>query len=344
MSVITIKDIAKALNLSISTVSKALNDSHDISKATKNQVLEYAKEKGYRPNVLAQNLKTGRSNTIGVILSSINNSFYSQVMEGIQQYALSVGYDVIYMQSREQPEIEKSCIEALQLRGIDGLLIAPIDETSNYQLLKKLHMENFPVVIFDRILHKLETLKIGVDNSKGAYLATQHLIKIGRTKILNITGSKFGLSGERFNGYKQALLDANIPFVPNYYIQCNMQNQTLLDQDLQISISNIMQSEFKPNAILSSSDTISVRILGILAELGYKVPEDLAVIGFSNVDFPNSLNPSLSTIRQPASEIGRLATEKLIQFIKKKNWLQLEPKNIELEIELTYRKSTAIPN
>lgn len=342
MSSITIKEIAKALNLSISSVSKALNDNFDISEATKRRVHAYAKEIGYRPNLLAKNLKTGKTNTIGVILSSINNMFYSQVIEGIQQFAIVSGYDVIFMESREQPEIEKSCIEALQLRGIDGLLIAPIDETSNYELLNSIHQKNIPVVIFDRILHQLETYKIGVDNSKGAYLATKHLIEIGRKKILNITGSKFGLSAERFNGYKQALLDHNIPFISNYFIQCNMQNHDLLDRDLRTALMNIMNTDLRPNAILSSSDTITIRVLGVLSELGYKVPEDLAVIGYSNIDFPKSLNPSLSTIRQPATEIGRLSTEKLIEFIKKRNWLQYDPETIQLETELTFRKSTTV--
>lgn len=208
MSKITIKEIAQALNISISSVSKALNDSHEISDSTKEKVLAYAKEHDYQPNILAKNLKTGHTNTIGVILSSINNSFYSQVIEGIQQYALTVGYDVIFMQSREQSDLEKSCIEALQKRGVDGILIAPVDETSNYQLLKSLHENNFPIVIFDRILHHLETFKIGISNFNGAYQATKHLLSIGRDRIVNITGTKFGLSSERFNGYKQALLDS----------------------------------------------------------------------------------------------------------------------------------------
>jgi len=342
MSNITIKEIAKALNLSISSVSKALNDSYDISEATKKRVIAFAQEYGYRPNILAKNLKTGKTNTIGVILSSINNLFYSQIIEGIQQHALKVGYDVIFMQSREQPEIEKSCIEALLLRGIDGLLIAPIDETSNLELLNSLHQSSCPVVIFDRILHKLETVKIGVNNFKGAYDATTHLIQSGREKILNITGSKFGLSGERFKGYKQALNDHNVSFVPNYYIQCNMQSNELMDSDLRIALKNIMSGALKPNAILSSSDTISVRILGILVELGYNVPDELALIGFSNVDFPDSLNPSLSTIRQPTKEIGRLATERLIQFIIKGNWIQYGPETIELDTEMAFRKSTAV--
>lgn len=341
MSNITIKEIAKALDLSISSVSKALNDSYDISAATKKRVLAYANENGYRPNILAKNLKTGKTNTIGVILSSINNLFYSQIIEGIQQHALTVGYDVIFMQSREQSELEKSCIEALLLRGIDGLLIAPIDETSNLELLTSLHKSSCPVVIFDRILHQLETVKVGVNNFEGAYAATKHLIQSGRDKILNITGSKFGLSGERFKGYKQALLDHNITFTPEYYIQCNMQSNDLLDTDLRSALLEVMSSDIKPNAILSSSDTISVRILGILSELGYHVPSQLALIGFSNVDFPESLNPSLSTIRQPTKEIGRLATERLIQFIKRANWIQYGPETIELDTELTFRKSTA---
>ena len=342
MSNITIKEIAQALNISISSVSKALNDSHEISEATKKRVLNYARENGYRPNVLAKNLKTGKTNTIGVILSSINNSFCSQVIEGIQQQAIIAGYDVIFMQSREQSTLEKSCIEALQERGIDGLLISPVDETSNLDLLKSLHQSSFPVVIFDRIQHHLETYKIGISNFKGAYLATKHLIQSNRKKIVNITGSKFGLSAERFNGYKQAHLDFNVHFNANYYIQCNMQNPEVLDRDLRKSIKNLMDSDNPPNAILSSSDTITVRVLGVLSELNYRVPEDLAVIGFSNIDFPLSMNPSLSTIRQPALDIGSVSIQKLVYLINKKNWSQMDPETIELEIQLTYRKSTAV--
>ncbi|SUJ17832.1 Glucose-resistance amylase regulator [Sphingobacterium spiritivorum] len=340
MSSITIKEIAKALNVSISTVSKALNDSHEIGEKTKKRVLEYAEAHHYKPNLLAQNLKTGKSNTIGVILTSINNPFCSQIIEGIQQHALKVGFEVIFMQSRENPEIERSCIETLMQRGVDGLLISPVDETSNQKLLEDIHDHNFPVVIFDRIQHNLETFKIGVNNFQGAYLATKHLIDSGRTKIVNITASRFGLSGERFKGYHQALTNAGIAFDDQFHIQCNMQNQEVLDVELKNAITRLMNAENKPDAILGSSDTITVTLLGVLAELGYSVPDELAVIGFSNIDFARSLNPALSTIRQPALEIGDMAMEKLMKFIAKKNWHQVQIETTELDTILTFRKSS----
>jgi len=342
MSSITIKEIAKALNVSISTVSKALNDSHEIGDKTKAKVLEYAAAHQYKPNLLAQNLKTGKSNTIGVILTSINNPFCSQIIEGIQQHALKVGLDVIFMQSREQPEIEKSCIETLMQRGVDGLLISPVDETSNQKLLEDIHHHQFPVVIFDRIQHNLETFKIGVNNFQGARLATKHLIDSGRKKIVSITASRFGLSGERFKGYREALKDAGIPFDSFYHIQCNMQNHEVLDVELKNAINRLMNSDHIPDAILGSSDTITVRLLGVLSEMGYQVPDDLAVIGFSNIEFAKSLNPALSTIRQPALEIGALAMEKLMLLISKKNWHQVQIETIELDTTLTFRKSSIV--
>lgn len=342
MSSITIKEIAKALSISTSTVSKALNDSHEIGEKTKARVLEYATAHNYQPNLLAQNLRTGKSNTIGVILTSINNPFCSQIIEGIQQQALTVGLDVIFMQSREQSEIEKSCIETLMKRGIDGLLISPVDETSNQKLLEDIHTHKFPVVIFDRIQHSLETFKIGVNNFQGARLATKHLIDSGLKKIVNITASRFGLSGERSKGYREALNEAEIPFEPFYHVQCNMQNHEILDVELKNAVSALMNSEHKPNAILGSSDTITVRLLGVLSELGYEVPKDLAVIGFSNIEFAKSLNPALSTIRQPALEIGTLAMEKLILLMSKKHWHQVRIETIELDTILTFRKSSIV--
>ncbi|KAF5307633.1 hypothetical protein FQR65_LT18366 [Abscondita terminalis] len=195
--------------------------------------------------------------------------------------------------------------------GVDGLLISPVDETSNQKLLEDIHDHNFPVVIFDRIQHNLETFKIGVNNFQGAYLATKHLIDSGRTKIVNITASRFGLSGIAFND--------------QFHIQCNMQNQEVLDVELKNAITRLMSAENKPAAIL---------------ELGYSVPDELAVIGFSNIDFARSLNPALSTIRQPALEIGDMAMEKLMKFIAKKNWHQVQIETTELDTILTFRKSS----
>lgn len=340
MKKITIKDIAIALNLSISTVSKALNDSYEISIKTKQLVIEFAKKSNYKPNILARNLKTGKTSTIGVIIASINNPFFSQVLEGIQNYANEIGYDVIFMQSQDQSELERSCIETLKLRGVDGILISPVHETSNLDLLNSLLDQNIPIVIFDRIQHQLSTMKVGVDNMKGAYLATKHLIKLGKTKIINITGSKFGLSQERFKGYKKALEESGISFNPAYYIQCNLQSHSQLDEDLKLSLEKILKSNDMPNAILSSSDTITIRVLAILQELDFQVPNDIAVIGFSNIDHPKSLNPSLSTIRQPSFEIGKQSLEKLIFLLTHRNWKNFDPEIIELDTILTFRKSS----
>src|SRR5690606_7725102 len=181
----TLKDIAKDLNLSISTVSKALSDSYEISQKTKSIVKQYALKHHYIPNKIAQTLKTGKTYSIGVIVFNISNTFISQVLDGIHMAAEKQQYDIIIMQSRDNVDIEKHLIDVLKIRGIDGLLISPVSYNSNYNCLKKLQELGIPVVIFDRINHELKTHKVGVDNFNGAYLATKHLIENGKRKILH---------------------------------------------------------------------------------------------------------------------------------------------------------------
>ncbi|MEN5089047.1 LacI family transcriptional regulator [Sphingobacterium sp. PCS056] len=340
MAKTTLKDISKALNISISTVSKALSDSYEISEKTKKMVQDYAAEMNFSVNKVAQSLKIGKTNTIGVIVCAINNTFIAEILDGIQKASIETGYDIIIMQSREDVLVEKSCIEVLNSRGIDGLLISPVSETSNINLLKELQENQKPVVIFDRTVNQLKTDKVGVNNFDGAYQATKHLLEQGRTNILHITGHQLGVSKDRLNGYKEALREFEIPLKPYYFIECNIQDTEILDKQIKSAIQKTLNAEHKLNAIFGATDVITTRTLGILAELNIRVPEEIAVIGFSNISIPDSLNPALSRIKQPASEIGHTAMKKLIYLIKHPHYTDFE--TIELENTIEIRRSSLL--
>ena len=203
---VTIKDIAKALGISTSTVSRALRNSYEISIETKQLVLDCAEKLNYRPNPIALSLKERRSRSIGVVVCEIANNFFSQVINGIESIAYDRGYNVIISQSRESYDREVIDLQYLASRSVDGLLISLSTETNDMSHLKALHEKGFPIVFFDRITEEIDTHKVIVDNFKGAFDATEHLIKNGYRRIAAVTNSEFlSITTERMAGYKEAL-------------------------------------------------------------------------------------------------------------------------------------------
>lgn len=313
---ITLRDIAKALNLSISTVSRALTDSYQIGEKTKQEVLAYAKEHHYVPNRMARGLKEGRSRSVGVVVCSIDNNFVAQMLDGIDTYCTAHDYQLIIMQSKESFEQEKACINLLYAGGIDGLLISPTYQTTDFDYLKSLQHAGLPVVLFDRLSKHIETHKVAADNFKGAYEATLHLINNGFKNISHINSdTKLSMATERFEGYKKALADAGMPYQANLVQFFDTTTADNLNQNLEQVIQKLMTAEIKPDAIFTATDLLSTRCLALLNKLGYKVPVDVALIGFSNTDLADALNPSLSTIHQPSFEIGSLAAKQLLSLI-----------------------------
>lgn len=343
MAKVTLKELARELNMSVSTVSKALNDSYEISEATKKKVKEVALKHNYRPNALAKFLKLGRSNNIGVIISSIGSPFQAQIIEAFHSSAVSNGFNLIMMQSQDSEDIEKKALNTLINYSVEGILISPAFENSNLDLLTHLHHSSCPIVLFDRINYNLDTFKIGIDGEKSVYQATEELIRIGRKKIVILCGKNIGVTRERLKGYKRALEDNGIDFVSEYIIYCNYNNSLEgIDEDMRIKLVKLLDSDTPPDAILGTTDTLTTRVLGVLSELNIQVPEKLAVIGFANTEIANSLNPSLSTICQPTFEMGKIAIDKLITLINSKNRSQIEYKDILLDSTITLRKSTAV--
>ena len=214
---VTIKDIAKALGISTSTVSRALRDSYEISPETKQMVLECAERLNYRPNPIALSLKEKRSRSIGVVVCEIANNFFSQVINGIESIAYDRGYNVIISQSRESYDREVIDLQYLASRSVDGLLISLSTETSDLSHLRSLHDKGLPIVFFDRITEEINTHKVVVDNFRGAYDATTHLINNGYKNIAVLTSSEFlSITTERLAGYKEALQAHHIKLNNNY--------------------------------------------------------------------------------------------------------------------------------
>jgi len=342
MANITQKDIARVFGVTASTVSKALNDSHEISLVTKKRIKEYAKANNFKPNIIAKNLKLGHSNTIGVIISSINNLFITQILDGIYKASSEAGYDIIIMQSHENTENEKDCLDSLISRNVDGIIMAPVSEISNIDYIRNIHENICPVLLFDRINSDLQVTKIGVQEIKGAFEATKYLFNIGRKKILFITGDKFTDRYPRLKGYKSAFQKFDIPFNEKYIITCDLGDLDAMDAKITQSLIELKNLNMMPNAILGATDMITIRTLGVLANMKIEVPKQIAVIGFCNTDSASSMNPSLSTIRQPATEIGTLALSKMVEILNSHQIGYQSNQTILLDTTIQLRNSTAI--
>ncbi|KQC00806.1 LacI family DNA-binding transcriptional regulator [Pedobacter sp. Hv1] len=314
---ITLRDISKALNLSVSTVSRALTDSYQIGDETKQKVLAYAKEHHYLPNRMARSLKEGKSRSIGVVVCSIDNNFVAQMLDGIDHYCTAHNYQLIIMQSKESFEQEKACVNLLYAGGIDGLLISPTYQTTDFEYLINLQKTGLPIVLFDRLSNQIQTHKVAADNFKGAYDATLHLLNNGHRAIAHInSNTKLSMATERFEGYKMALSDAGIAYKGELVKFCDTPTATALNENLNNAINELMAVKDRPTAIFTATDLLSTNCLALLNKAGYHIPNDIALIGFSNTDLADALNPSLSTVHQPSFEIGSLATAQLLSLIK----------------------------
>ena len=314
---ITIKDIGKALGLSTSTVSRALRGSYEISSETKKQVLEYAEKMNYRPNPIALSLKERRSRSIGVVVCEIANNFFSQAINGIESIAYNRGYHVIISQSHESYEREVVNVQHLASRSVDGLLVSLSSETTDLSHFISLHEKGLPIVFFDRVTNEIVTHKVIADNYKASYDTTVHLIRNGYSKIAHITSAPFlSITKERLEGYKNALLENGLPFNEKLVKYCS--HGGMIQEEIQAALDNLFKTKQKPDAIVTASDRITTCCLSAIKNLGLSIPEDVAVVGFTNSNIPELFSPTLTTVRLPAFEMGQVAIELLIQLIESK--------------------------
>jgi LacI family transcriptional regulator len=311
-SPITIKDIAKALNISASTVSRALKNHPDISRETKDAVNELASKLKYKPNAVALSLKNSRTNTIGVIIPEVVHFFFSTVISGIEDVAYDAGYNVMVCQSNEMFAREVINAQALESNRVEGALVSISKETHDYSHLQNLEDNGVPVVFFDRTPEVGELDRVIIDDHKAAYTATRHLIETGCKRIAHLTAPQtLGIGIQRLAGYKQALEDHGIPFHEEWVVIADSFD---LAGD---ATRNLMHLPVPPDAIFAVNDEAAVGAMKTLQRMSINVPGEVAIIGFSAGFISDITTPTMSSVDQHGYEMGVKAAKLLLERIEK---------------------------
>jgi len=332
----TIKDIAEKLGISASTVSRALKDHPDISIETKKAVRELALELNYRPNAMAIGLRNSKSNIIGVIIPEVVHHFFSTVISGIEDVAYDAGYQVMVCQSNESYLREVKNTQALLLTRIEGLLVSISKETRDYSHFKNLQNLNVPMVFFDRTCEQLDSDKVIVDDFEGAYKAVSHLISVGCKRIAHLgTEQDLMIGRNRMNGFLKALKDHNIQVEEKLIAQCDTYQAAQL-------VTKRMIYELKPpDGIFAVNDLTAIGALQTIKECKFKVPDDIAVVGFGNGIYSMFTDPPLTTIEQNGYKMGQIAMNLLLDRLIRKD--EYPPITEVLETSLVLRKSSQKP-
>lgn len=332
---ITIYDIASKLNISAATVSRSLNDMPGVNKNTKKRIMEAARDMGYSFNVFASNLRTKRSNTIGVIVPRLNSTFTSDVIAGMEKVANDANYNLIISQSLETMKKEISNAKTMYNNRVDGLLISLAYDTNNIEHLEAFINRNIPVIFFDRIYEHKTCPNIHIDNFKAAYELTTHLIEQGCKRIAHIGGSVLrNVYVDRYAGYKRALEDAKIP----------VYNDLLIVNDLSAADGRKAAEQFLkmkelPDAIFAANDACAISCLQTFKKAGIKVPEQVAFAGFNNDPASCIIEPNLTTVNYKGYEMGEVAAKVLINHLTNNDSFELTHSLI-LRHELLLRESS----
>ncbi|QNL50396.1 LacI family DNA-binding transcriptional regulator [Olivibacter sp. SDN3] len=332
-NLVTIKDIARALNISVSTVSRALRDTYDVSLETKSKVHAMASELQYKPNFNATGLANGKTHNIGIIIPFITNYYFSTVITGIQEAAYKSNYNIILYVTNDSAEREVCITQELSIASLDGLLVSSCCDTGDH--FHKHLLQGMPIVFFDRVIDSIEASKVMQDDYNGAYQATAHLIEQGYTKIAHITGPKGqALTSRRLKGYLDAMKRFCLPIKEEWVVHSGF-SQNFGEADtlglLQLPKNSI------PNAIFAVNDRKAVGATLALKKKNIAIGRKIGVIGFTDDPISSLLSPTISTIAEPAFDIGYTSCELLLQHIYKKNKIREE---ITLSGELIIREST----
>ena len=338
MPQIRLKDIANKLGLSKATVSKALNGSFEISEATKQKVIHTARLLNYTPNQVAVSLRKKQTKTIGVIIPTTVHHFFSKIIDGIIKRAEKDGYLVIILQSNENFPLEKQQVNLLIDKRVDGILISLSNKTNEFVHLKKILDRNIPLVLFDKIELSIKCSKVKIDDFEAAYNSVAYLINKGYKKIAHFRGDfNPKNAADRFKGYKQALLDNNIEFDPALVFMCNNNSDF---EDGYSNAEKMISNHIEVDAVFAITDLVAIGVIKYLKEQQIRVPEDIAVFGFSNWFMSSVMSPALSTVDQPAFEMGETSMEILLTEIRNvKQHKTVIHKEVILPTKLVIRNS-----
>ncbi|MDO6470363.1 LacI family DNA-binding transcriptional regulator [Maribacter sp. 1_MG-2023] len=332
----TIYDIAKELNITAATVSRALNNNPKISEKTRDLVLAAATKLNYKQNRLAVALKSGKSNNVGVVVPFINKNFFASVIRGIEEELYPKGFHVIISQTHEENDREKKIIQNLINAQVDGILVSTSFTNENKNQLHQVLKKSSPFIFFDRVLHFDDISTVTIDDYQGGFNATEHLISQGCKRIAHFNvNQNIELYNNRFKGYKDALAKHGVAYNSDYVIT--------LKSDIEAgkeAAEKLMNLAVPPDAIFSSTDNGLLGAVKYLQSIAVKIPEDFCVVGFSNEPFTQFLEPSISSVDQSPVEMGKMAAKVFLEQIESNQDVKTH-KDVVLPAKLIIRKSSS---
>ncbi|WP_316635357.1 LacI family DNA-binding transcriptional regulator [uncultured Flavobacterium sp.] len=336
----TIYDIAEKLNITAATVSRALNNNPKIKESTRELVLKTAAAMNYKQNKLALALKSGRSNNIGVIVPRIDSNFFASVIRGVEEELHPHGYKVIICQTHEDPKRENENLYALIDAQVDGIIMSVTDVTNeNDSAFQNVLEKNVPLIFFDRSKHIDGVSSVTINDFKGGYITTKHLIDEGCRYIAHFSGDQsLEIFKNRFLGYKQALLDNGITFKEEYVIRTKSSVEAGKE-----AIDTLLHLETPPDALFSSSDFAALGAIQELKERNISIPNEFCVAGFSNEPFTKFMELSITSVDQSPLEMGKMSARVFLEQVDKTNTIKIE-KKVVLSPELHIRKSSSKTN
>ena len=333
MKHVTIKDIARSLCISVSTVSRALTDDKNIRRETREAVLREAERLGYRRNPVAMNLKMGRTNTIGVIVPEMHTPYASQVVAGIQSVLYKNNQKVMIAESDENPDRERESLQMMEEFMVDGLIVSLCSYKHNIETYRRLANEGVAIVFYDRIPHGMDDMpQVMVDDNNDSYFMAEHLIRLGRRRIAYLYGPDDVYNAvERGRGYREAMEKFQI-YDPRLIVKTGM---TFADGAA--AVDSLVRQGIEFDAVYAFTDTLAIGAMNRLREIGRRIPEDVAVAGFSGTELSTIVFPQLTTVEPPLTEMGQRAAELVLEMVRNP---EAENRKIVLRTEMKLRAST----
>lgn len=335
---VNLKELAAELKLSPSTVSRALNDSYEISEETKKKVISMAEKMNYQPNPFARSLRENKSKTIAVVIPERINNFFTQVIDGIEQIMQQHGYHLLVYNTHEDVDREKKIISLLLNGRADAIVMSVSSQTSDVSHLERLHERGVPLIFFDRICSGIPTTKFITNDYESAYEGTKHLLQQGCKKISFLMLSKeLSITQERLRGYTDAIKSAGMDPDAAFSLICAQDEQANIDL-----IYEMLQAEDRPDGILASVEKLALATYHAVKRTSLRIPKDLKIISFSNMKIAGLLNPPLTTITQPAFLIGEECAKLLIKKLTRPKQPDLLNQVITVPSNITIRASTTV--
>jgi DNA-binding LacI/PurR family transcriptional regulator len=333
---VTIKDIARSLNISISTVSRALRGMPEIHPDTRSAVVRLAEELDYQPNQLAKNLAKSRTRTIGVIVPNLSYYYFSAMLNSIEESALQAGYSVLVCQTNESYLREITNIQNLMRSQVEGFIISLSRDTDNYEHVERLARKNIPLVLFDRYAESIDVSKVIVDNQAAAFKATEHLIENGCQRIGFMAGpSQLLLSNQRVAGYREALAKHGLSVGDQYVVHCDYTQENTIMQTL-----TLMSLPQPPDGVVMISDRVAYPAMYAMNQKGLRIPQDVAVVSFNNEPVSAFFSPALSSVSQPIQDMGAETVRLLLKQLDATEETVVPRETKVMETQLIVRASS----